>query len=89
MVAPERVLSILSKLDEPDMRDIAGEVGTNSYATYYCGPLHMDEQRQDDQLEPTYNCSVSIWDMTLRTSRKRWTMEKGGGGGSGISMLMA
>ena len=21
---------------------------------YTCGPLHMDEQRQDDQLEPTY-----------------------------------
>ena len=22
---------------------------------YSCGPLHMDEQRQDDQLEPTYS----------------------------------
>ena len=23
-----------------------------------CGPLHMDEQRQDDQLKLTYNSSV-------------------------------
>ena len=33
------------KLDEPDMRDTAGEVGTNSKVMYSCGPLHMDEQR--------------------------------------------
>ena len=37
------------------MRDTGGEVGTNSLGTYSCGPLHMDEQSQDDQLEPTYN----------------------------------
>ena len=49
----------------------------------------MDEQRQDDQLEPTYNSSVPIRDVTLRTCRKRWTIEKGGGRGSGISVLMA
>ena len=36
------------------MRDTAGEVGTNSSATYSSGPLHMDGQRQDDQLEPVY-----------------------------------
>ena len=34
----------LSKLDEPDMQDTAGEVGMNSLATYSRGPLHMDEQ---------------------------------------------
>ena len=38
----------LSKLDEPDMRDTAGEV-----VMYSRGPLYMDEQRQDDQLELT------------------------------------
>ena len=38
----------LSKLDEPDMRDTAGEVGTNSQVTHSCGPFHMDEQMQDD-----------------------------------------
>ena len=27
----------------------------NSLVTYFSGPLHMDEQRQDDQLEPIYN----------------------------------
>ena len=36
----------LSKLDERDMRDTA--------VTYSRQPLHMDGQRQDDQLEPTY-----------------------------------
>ena len=36
------------------MQDTAGEVEMNSYVTYSCGPLHMDEQRQDVQLGPTY-----------------------------------
>ena len=45
----------------------------------------MDEQRPDDQLEPTYNNSVPIQDVAL----KRWTIEKSGGRGSGISVLMA
>ena len=35
----------LSKLDEPDMRDTAGEAGTNSKAIHSCGSLHFDEQR--------------------------------------------
>ena len=43
-----------------------------------CGPLHMDEQRHDDQLEPTYSNSVSIRDVGLRTSRKQWTIGRGG-----------
>ena len=34
-------------------------------------PLHMAEQKQGDQLEPTY--SVALW-----TSRKRWTKGRGG-----------
>ena len=79
----------ISKLDEPDMRDTAGEVGTNSLVTYSCGPLHIDEQRQNDLLEPTYNSSVLIRDVILGTCRKRWTIEKGGGRGSGISVQMA
>ena len=33
------------------MQEIAGEVGTNSKATYSCGPLLMDEQSEDNQLE--------------------------------------
>ena len=72
----------LFKLDKADMRDTAGEVGMNSL-TYSCGPLHMDEQRQDDQLEPTYNSSVLIQDVTFRTCWKWWTIEKGGRRGSG------
>ena len=35
----------LSKLDEPDMRDTAGEVRAITWTIY---SLHMDEQKQDD-----------------------------------------
>ena len=31
----------------------------------------MGEQRLDDQLEPTYNSSVPIQDVALKTYRKR------------------
>ena len=49
----------------------------------------MDEQRQDDQLGPTYNGSVPIQYVALKTYWKRWTIKKGGGRGLGISVLMA
>ena len=49
----------------------------------------MDEQRLDDQLEATYSSSVVIRDVVLKTCRKQWTIEKGGGKGSGISVLIA
>ena len=77
-----------SKLDELDMRNTAGEVRTNSEVMYSCGPLHMDAQRQDDQLEPTYSISVPIRDIALRICRKQRTIEKGGERGSAISVLM-
>ena len=60
------------------MLDTTGEVGTNSEATYSCGPLHMDEQRQDDQIEPIYNSSVSIQDVASKTKRERLTIETDG-----------
>ena len=74
----------LSKLDELGMQNTAGEVGT-----YFSGPFHMDEQRQDVLLEPTYNSSVQIQDVALKTSRRRWTIERGCEKGLAISMLMA
>ena len=50
----------------------------------------MDEQRQDDQLEPTaYNSSVPIQDVALKTGRKKWMTERVWEKGSGISVLMA
>ena len=70
------------------MRDTAGEVRTNPLVMYSCGPLHMDEQRQNDQLEPTYNSTVPILDVALKTSWKQWTIEKVDGKGSGISVLL-
>ena len=53
------------------------------------GPIHMAEQRQGDQLEPTYRSSVRIRDIALRTCRKRCNIGRGDQRGSGISVLMA
>ena len=58
------------------MQDTAGEVGMNSYC---CGPLHMDGQKQDNQLDPTYNIFVLIHDVALNGGRR----------GSGRSVLVA
>ena len=79
----------LSKLDEQDMQDTVGAVKTNSWAMYSCGPLHIVEQRQDDQLEPIYNGSVPIQYIALKTSRKWWTIETGGERWPGKSVLAA
>ena len=49
----------------------------------------MVEQRQDDQLEPIYNNSVSIQDVALKTSREQWTIETDGERRSGRSVLVA
>ena len=56
---------------------------------YSCGPLHMDKQRQDIQLEPTYSSSVPIRDVALRIYQKQWTIGWSGKRGSGMSMLIA
>ena len=49
----------------------------------------MDEQRQNDQLEPIYNSSVPIQDVALKTFRVWWTMETGGERGYGGFVLVA
>ena len=48
----------------------------------------MDEQKQDDQLQPTYSSSVPIRDIAWKTCRGRWTMERGSEWGSGRSVLV-
>ena len=53
------------------------------------GPPHIAEQKQGDQLEPTYSSSVRRRDAALRTCQKRWTIERSGERGSGISVLAA
>ena len=40
------------------------------------------------RLARTYNSSVPIRDLTLKTCRKQWTIGRGGKRGSGISVLM-
>ena len=68
-----------------NLREPAGKVRTNSNAIYTYGPLHMDEQRWDDQLEPTYKSSVWIQDVARKNSRERWTIETSSKRGSGWS----
>ena len=53
------------------------------------GPPHMAEQKQDDQLEPTYSSSVRIRDVATWTYQRRWTIRRSGEKGSGISVLTA
>ena len=79
----------LSKLDEPDTRGTAGEVKTSSWVMYSCGPLHMDEQRQDVQFEHIYSSSVPIRDVAQRICRMLWTIERCSERQSGISVLIA
>ena len=56
---------------------------------YFYGPPHMAEQKQDDQLEDTYCSNVRIRDVALKTRQRRWTIERNGEKGSGISVLAA
>ena len=79
----------LYKLDEPDMPETAGEARTRSQVMCSCGPPHMANQKQDDQLEHSYSSSVMIWDVTLKTYRRRWMIGIRGERVSGISVLAA
>ena len=47
----------------------------------------MNEQKQDNQLEPIYISSVLIKDVAWKTSREQWTIETGGKRGSERSVL--
>ena len=87
--ATHHLSSKLSMMDEPDMQDTAGEVGTSSYVMYYNGTLHMAQQKQGDQFKPTYIRCVRKQGVALRTCRKRWTIGRDGERGSGISVSMA
>ena len=49
----------------------------------------MDEQMRNDLVEPIYNSSVLIQNVALNTYWERWSIEKGGGRGSGRSVLAA
>ena len=71
------------------MRDPAGEVRTNSSATFSDRPLHMDVQMLDDQLEPIYNSSVWTQGVVSVICRKRWMIGTNGERKSGKSVLAA
>ena len=79
----------LYKLDEPDMPDTAGEARTSSKVMYFCGPPHMANQKQDDQLDHTYSSYVMMRDVTLKTCQRRGMIGRRGERGSGISVLAA
>ena len=79
----------LSKLDEPDMQDTAGEARVSSKVMYSYGLPHMAEKKQDDQYEHTFSSYVKIRNVALKTCQKRWTIGKSGERGSGISVIAA
>ena len=56
---------------------------------YSHGPPHMAVQKQDDQQEHTFSSFVRIRDVVQKTCLRRWTIEKSGERGSGISVLPA
>ena len=56
---------------------------------YSNGPPHMAKQKQDDQLEHTFNSFVRIRDVALKTCQRRWMIGRSGERGSGISVLAA
>ena len=61
----------VSKLDEPDMQDTAGEARTSSWVMYSHGPPHMVKQKQDDLIEHTYSSNMRIRDVALKTCQRR------------------
>ena len=79
----------LSKLDEPDIQDSAGEAGASPCVMYSYGLIHMAGKKQDDQLEHTYSSYVRIRDVALKTCQRRWTIGRSGERGSGISVQAA
>ena len=52
-----------------------------------CGPLYMGEQRQNDQLEPTYSSSVPIQYEAMKPCRRWWTIGRGGERGARVSVF--
>ena len=54
-----------------------------------CGPPHMANQKQDNQLEHSYSSYVMIRDVTPKTCQRRWMIGRRGERGSGISVLAA
>ena len=73
----------ISKLDEPDMQDTAGEARTNSSVMYSYGPPHMAKQTYIQQLCEDTGCNP------VKTCQKRWMIGRSGERGSGISVLAA
>ena len=60
---PTSHLKKLSKLDEQDMRDNAGEVRTNLKVTLSYGPFHTEEHMLDEQPDLICNSSVRTPDI--------------------------
>ena len=51
------------------MQDTAGEVRTNSLATFSYGPLHTDERGLDEQLDSIYYGPVRPQDVLTRENQ--------------------
>ena len=71
------------------MQVTAGEAETSSGVMFSYEPSHLAEQKQVDQLEPTYSSSVRTRAVALGTYQKRWTTGRSGERWSVISVLAA
>ena len=65
------------------------QIRQTRHAGHSYGPPHMAGQKQDDQLEYTFSSYLRIWDVALKTYQRRWTIERSGERGSGISVVAA
>ena len=61
----------LSKLEEPDMQDTAGEAGTISQVMFYYGPLHMAQQAYIQQLCEDTGCSPEDLPEAMNNSEEK------------------
>ena len=70
---------------EPEINKIS----QSSQKMYNNNILDFQESTTILPIENSYNSSVPFQDIALKTYRKWWTKEKGGGKGSGMSLLNA
>ena len=58
------------------MQDTAGGVKTNSEVTFSYGPLYIDEQMYDDQLERIYNNTILMKENLSEAKNGEWELGK-------------
>ena len=78
-----QILTIRRIVEGVRAKDLEASNETHFFTSSTCRPLHMDQQKQNDQLEPTYNSSVLKQHVALKTCRKVSMIEKDARKGQG------